>query len=295
MDEISFGSYLFWMGVGASGVGLYFWVEGSRRKAGALITLLGALVALVTVKEFKVFITAITIAKFVGPSLVILTWGLLGYYIYLKKRHRVVSVAIPTPAEWTKRSESLEVISGARFLHQDVQLDGRKFIDCTFTRSNLRYDGLAPTLCGALCNFDQFTRDHIGTANPALAQWTQILTAIGLVHGVSIAADGKEVPQRDPNLQNIDDRIFHHVRNTYMALPWQQKYALKRIWSQASVSIGSLAQELTTCGFKAPETEILQPLIATGTFLSSNVNDIWITSADIRALLQHFFKESPLC
>jgi hypothetical protein len=106
MEDISFASYVFWMGVGASGAGLYFWIEGKeRRRAGVAATIFGALSALLTVKEVKIMISGIPLANFIGPAILFFTWALLGYDIYLRKRR----VEQPSaPQEIAKLTDEIE-------------------------------------------------------------------------------------------------------------------------------------------------------------------------------------------
>lgn len=86
MEDISFASFVFWMGATAAGVGLYFWIEGKeKRKVGAGATIIGALVALVTVKNVNLMISGVGIANFVGPAILLFSWGMLADEFRLRR------------------------------------------------------------------------------------------------------------------------------------------------------------------------------------------------------------------
>jgi hypothetical protein len=86
VEEISFTVFVFWCGLTAFSVGLYYWVEGKgRRRVGVWVTVVGFLAALLTVKEMKLVISGIALAHVLGPGILLFTWGLLAYDMYLKK------------------------------------------------------------------------------------------------------------------------------------------------------------------------------------------------------------------
>lgn len=86
VEDISFASYVFWMGLTAGGVGLYFWIEWKeRRKAGIAMTIFGGLAALLTVKDIRALISNV-IGNALGPAILLFTWGVLAYDIALKRR-----------------------------------------------------------------------------------------------------------------------------------------------------------------------------------------------------------------
>lgn len=85
-EEISFGTYVFWMGITAFGAGLYFWISKGQRVVGGLITLGGGIAALLVVKQVNAFMNSLTVGYFLGPAVLLGTWGILAYDIYLKKR-----------------------------------------------------------------------------------------------------------------------------------------------------------------------------------------------------------------
>lgn len=85
-ESVSFASYVFWMAIGASGVGLYFWIDGAKRGTGVAVTLVGAFCALLTVSDVNVWAAGKHIANIVGPSIFVFAVGLVLYDISLKKQ-----------------------------------------------------------------------------------------------------------------------------------------------------------------------------------------------------------------
>ena len=62
----------------------------------------------------------------------------------------------------------METITGRNFSEQEVKLDGREFVNCTFDRCKLIYGGGAPFFIGGNeisgCNFE-FTGAALNTLN----------------------------------------------------------------------------------------------------------------------------------
>jgi hypothetical protein len=73
--------------------------------------------------------------------------------------------------QWTAAGSRLDESINYSFKYQEVRIDGRKFIGCSFTHVNLFYDGTLPFHFDN-CQFDSDTITHFHTNNPAMAQWT---------------------------------------------------------------------------------------------------------------------------
>jgi hypothetical protein len=86
LQEASFSDLLFWMGISVMPVGLYFWIDGHRRKVGIVVTLLGTLLALLAIRDIKTFLPGMKFDTWLGLAIVILTWTLLAYDIYDRRK-----------------------------------------------------------------------------------------------------------------------------------------------------------------------------------------------------------------
>lgn len=87
---------------------------------------------------------------------------------------------IKTLEEWTEAGKKLQEVTNRTFTHEEVALDGKCFTGCVFTHVNLFYSGVAPTAL-INCTFDADTKTHFHTRNPAIAQWTEMLRALGVL------------------------------------------------------------------------------------------------------------------
>lgn len=86
MDQPTLGLWILEMGIAVCVTGLYFWIAGEHRRAGIIVTIIGAITSLLTVKEVGNLMRVFTVAEIVGPAILLFTWGLLVYDIYLKKK-----------------------------------------------------------------------------------------------------------------------------------------------------------------------------------------------------------------
>ena len=84
-----------------------------------------------------------------------------------------------TAQEWLRKGEQLKLIANRHFTFEDVVLDGHNFVRCTFEHVKLFYDGIAPTALRD-CTFDDESKTHLHTHNPAIDQWIQIIRAYGI-------------------------------------------------------------------------------------------------------------------
>ena len=117
-----------------------------------------------------------------------------------------------------------------------------------------------------------------------------------------------DVDVKVDDLKDIDDGIYHLIRNTYTNLPWQEKYALKRIWSRTSIPVPELILGLKNSGFHEPRMNIVRPLLSRGIIIEPNYNysdvdnfmsnadsEIKIKSTEVKRVLAKLFTEAPLC
>jgi hypothetical protein len=82
--------------------------------------------------------------------------------------------------QWTAAGSCLDESINQSFKYQEVRIDGRKFVGCSFTHVNLFYDGTLPFHFDN-CQFDTDTMTHFHTNNPAMAQWTELLRTLGVL------------------------------------------------------------------------------------------------------------------
>jgi hypothetical protein len=98
-EEISFWSFVFWVaGVGASSLGGYIWYDTTgapdkkgRHIVGIVLTISGVLFALLAVTKVNTFLFGLgtpLLLAIGGPLLLLVSWGIVGYDIYLKKRQK---------------------------------------------------------------------------------------------------------------------------------------------------------------------------------------------------------------
>lgn len=107
----------------------------------------------------------------------------------------------------------------------------------------------------------------------------------------------KQVHQPDPAdlLKDIDDNIFHHIRNSYMPMSWPQKVALKLIWGRHSVNELDFTQELEGMGFADANAKIVKPIIQNKALIDWDGKTVWIKGSEVRRVMNKLFKETPLC
>jgi len=96
------------------------------------------------------------------------------------------------------------------------------------------------------------------------------------------------------NLDGIADKRFHLIRNN-CPQNWAQRIALKRILTRESVDTADLTTELTRCGFADVGPLIVEPLVNNRVLLNSDGKMVWIQDSEVRRVLEHFFRETPLC
>jgi hypothetical protein len=105
----------------------------------------------------------------------------------LAERNVLPITRIKTTEEWTQAGARLVPTTNQNFKYQEVKLDGRNFIGCSFTHVSLFYDGTLP--CALTdCQFDPDTVKHFHTHSPAIAQWTEIIRSLGMLNpGINFA------------------------------------------------------------------------------------------------------------
>ncbi len=128
-----------------------------------------------------------------------------------------------TAEEWTAAGIALEQIINQKFEYRELILDGKHFINCTFTHVNMFYDGTLPSDFSH-CQFDDDTVRHLHTHSPGIAQWMEIARSVGLLkpganfaitpleaaqnptHHIAVADAGIEmlVTHSDKNAKDVD-------------------------------------------------------------------------------------------
>ena len=95
-------------------------------------------------------------------------------------------------------------------------------------------------------------------------------------------------------LEGVDDNTYRLLRNEY-PIVWQQRLALKWLWSQPSLELSQFRLMLENNGFANVETEIVKPILANKALVESTDTKLWIRTGDARKVLAALFRESPLC
>jgi hypothetical protein len=95
-------------------------------------------------------------------------------------------------------------------------------------------------------------------------------------------------------LDSMDDNTYRLLRNEY-PIVWQQRLALKWLWSQPSLELSQFRLMLENHGFANIETEIVQPILGNKALVESTDTKLWIKAGDARKVLSSLFRESPLC
>lgn len=107
-------------------------------------------------------------------------------YLHIKaariatKAHTVGPFSEKMIDEWTTAGSRLIESVNQSFSYQEVRIDGRKFVGCSFTHVSLFYDGMLPFSFDN-CQFDADTVTHFHTHSPAMAQWTELLRTLGVL------------------------------------------------------------------------------------------------------------------
>jgi hypothetical protein len=156
-----------------------------------------------------------------GASL--LSLGLLLAVVWkISYRHKEVPIKggeessngtpFPSPTDrsiekWNKVQNTLPAVVKRTYDLQEVILDGRGFVGCTFTHSTLKYNGTAPTRIED-CRFDAFTRAHITTGHPAISEWMMLLHVLGLLSPtikVQLQTPGGTIPVIEVDERSLTD------------------------------------------------------------------------------------------
>ncbi|MPZ40123.1 MAG: hypothetical protein GEU95_19120 [Rhizobiales bacterium] len=103
----------------------------------------------------------------------------------------------PQKSKAPVKEAELELIEGANFTGQTVRLDGKHFVNCTFKKCTVRYDGGGMKFTH--CHFTRGRPDGITftTINPTIAKILPFLKIIGLLRedaeGTMIEVDYKDL------------------------------------------------------------------------------------------------------
>lgn len=139
-----FNQALFWFGLTAFGTGLYYLLEPSVKRLYSIgMTVIGALACAYTVyRDSHPELPAIHL----WVILLLLTWSLLGYNIYL---HRVRPPSVETMGmgvKWRQGffSPRFEIVDDHKFENEEIVVDNKSFRRCSFKNVKLLFHGHAP-------------------------------------------------------------------------------------------------------------------------------------------------------
>jgi hypothetical protein len=122
--------------------------------------------------------------------------------------HLIPLPVVRTMEEWTELGGKLTIVTNRKFEYVEEVVDGKAYVNCTFTHVNTFYDGTAP-VSFSNCTFDADTISHFHTHSPGIAQWMETLRTLGifrpdLKHAINplpeteIASRG--IPENTPEL-----------------------------------------------------------------------------------------------
>jgi hypothetical protein len=94
--------------------------------------------------------------------------------------HPTPMPAYRTVEEWDELRLHLTPITNRKFTHEQVILDGKHFVGCSFVHVNLFYNGTAPFAL-INCEYDEDTKKHFHSQSPGFAQWTELLRELGML------------------------------------------------------------------------------------------------------------------
>jgi hypothetical protein len=193
-----FNEALFWFGLTAFGTGLYFLFEATVKRVYSIgVTVIGVLACVYA--EYRHYHPEIPGVP-LWVILLLLTWALLGYSIYLR-RSRPPSVEITgTGVEWRAgfSRPRFEIVDDHKFENEEIVVDNKSFRRCSFKNVKLLFHGHAPF------EFVEGTTIDAGTVlfttdDPAVMAFTTIQRKFASLPGAQIqhgALDrkGKDVP-----------------------------------------------------------------------------------------------------
>jgi hypothetical protein len=85
---------------------------------------------------------------------------------------------LPDRAHWEEMRKDMQLVMNRSFSNQeDIELDGRSFVGCSFANSSLLYNATAPAKLFN-CTFDERTRARLRAGSPAIAQWSELLRMV---------------------------------------------------------------------------------------------------------------------
>jgi hypothetical protein len=160
----------------------------------------GVIAAIIIVLQFfgaqptGTMVKGIHLETIIVAFMMVATWGAL--YLSYRGRKRRGAVASPvadapasglpipfpkvrTAQEWT--DFKLEQVPNRKFEYSELILDGKNFVNCTFTHMHLYYDGTAPMAISPDCVFDEDTKRNVHTHSPGIAQWMENIRSFGLL------------------------------------------------------------------------------------------------------------------
>lgn len=208
-----FNQALFWFGLTAFATGLYYlWDSAVKRLHSIGLTVLGTLAcAYVVYRDSHPELPAIHL----WVILLIVTWTLLGYNIYLR-RFRQPSVRQPSVealgigAEWRTgfSSPRFEIVNDHKFENEEIVVDNKSFRRCSFKNVKLLFHGRAPFEFVEGTTLDAGSV-IFGTDDPAILTFNAIERKFASIPGAKIEqgaldSKGKEILLTPLTLERID-------------------------------------------------------------------------------------------
>jgi hypothetical protein len=226
VQEISFSSFFFWVGLTAVGVGGYMWYDATqkwKRGVGIGVTIGGLLCSLLAVSKVNAFVLGVSIPNVLGPLVLLASWAMVGYDIYLKKQLKKPAAALST--------SDIALLDKAPAIRVEYT-SGAEGKPGTLTLKNDRDSPAIIRQIGKLVSREEYESDYTLTVIPAVPPQVEKGNPVeckvyGVVSAGATSMSLENVLRRgsehgiDSVLIDYDDcdgnqfsRLFHLIRNS---------------------------------------------------------------------------------
>jgi hypothetical protein len=98
---------------------------------------------------------------------------------FIRRRAKPVAEWSPFPPDW---HAPLQEVLRQNYMNEEVKLDGKRFLECTFSNVRFFYQGMARFEM-INCNFSGKGVPIIGTGSPAIAQMISFMNTLKMIPG----------------------------------------------------------------------------------------------------------------
>jgi hypothetical protein len=192
-----FNEALFWFGLTAFGAGLYFLflLEPAVKRLYSIgMTVIGALACAYSVYRYHHPESELP-AIHLWAILLVLTWALLGYVVYIERFRRL---PLKRSVEWREgfSRPRFEIVYGHRFENEEIVVDNKSFRRCSFKNVKLLFHGQAPFEFVEGTTFDRGTV-LFTTDDPAVMVFNLMQTQFASLPGAKVEPKASDIKGRD--------------------------------------------------------------------------------------------------